>query len=187
MDLKQPHTDLSTFNNSWYNPGRGVLIRFLWMFCSKVWVNSWFPFSGFKKFILVLFGAKIGRNVVIKPHVNIKYPWKLQVGDNVWIGEYVWIDNLGEVRISSDVCISQGALLICGNHDYRKSAFDLLVGDIELKEGTWLGAKSIVTGSSILNSHVVVTAGSVFSGESESYTIYRGNPAVKVRKRVLID
>ena len=59
--------------------------------------RSWFPISGFKRFLLRLFGAKIGKGVVIKPCVNIKYPWKLRIGNYVWIGENVWIDNLDTV------------------------------------------------------------------------------------------
>src|ERR1700741_4509567 len=98
-------TDLSTFNNSSYKPGRNALVRFLWMMTSAMWVNSAWPFSGCKKFCLRLFGAKIGEEVVIKPHVNVKYPWRLAIGNNVWIGEYVWIDNLADVVIEDHVCV----------------------------------------------------------------------------------
>ena len=179
-------SDLSKFNNDWYNPGRNMLVRFLWLIVSELWVNSWLPFSGVKKICLKFFGAKIGKGVVIKPYVNVKYPWRLQIEDQVWIGEGVWIDNLGDVKIGSNVCISQGALLLCGNHDYKRSSFDLKVGDIELKHGVWVGARAIVTGGSLLNSHVVITSGSVFSGTSEDFTIYKGNPALPIKKREIL-
>ncbi|MDZ7624210.1 MAG: hypothetical protein U5J96_07185 [Ignavibacteriaceae bacterium] len=93
---------------------------------SLPWPNS------FKIFALRFFGAKVGKGVIIKPCVNIKYPWFLEIGDNVWIGEEVWIDNLGKVKIGNNVCLSQGALLLCGNHNYKKETFDLIVGDITL-------------------------------------------------------
>ena len=175
--------DLSKFNNTWYKPGRGAIVRFLWMCTSAMWVNSWWPFSGCKKFCLRMFGAKIGSGVVIKPHVNIKYPWKLKVGDNVWIGEYVWIDNLGEVIVEDNVCLSQGAFLLCGNHDYKKESFDLIVGNITLRSGSWVGAKSVVGPGVTLNSHAVLSAGSVASADLDAFFIYRGNPAEKVRAR----
>ncbi len=66
-------------------------------------VNKYNPFSGLKCSILRLFGAKIGKKVVIKPGVNVKYPWFLEIGDFSWIGEDVWIDNLGKVKIGANV------------------------------------------------------------------------------------
>ena len=134
-----------------------------------------------------LFGAKIGKGVVIKPAVNIKYPWFLTIGDNSWVGENVWIDNLGKVEIGSNVCISQGALLLCGNHDYKKTGFDLIVGDILLEDGVWIGAKAIVTGNVVCKSHAILTAGSITSKDLEAYSIYRGNPAEFVRERKMND
>lgn len=178
-------TDLSKYNNSWYKPGNR-LKRLLW-YCFNIvfFKSSLFPFYGLKVFLLRLFGARIGTGVLIKPNVNIKYPWFLSIGNHVWIGEEAWIDNLGMVTIGDNVCISQGALLLCGNHDYTSVQFDLLVKPIILEEGVWIGANAIVTGGAVCRSHSVLTAGSVCSGETEAYSIYRGNPAQKIKERVV--
>ena len=121
-------TDLSKYDNSWYNPGGNVLKRFLWYFVNALVIkNHLNPISGIRVKALRLFGAKIGRGVVIKPGANVKYPWLLTVGDYSWIGEDVWIDNLAEVSIGSNCCLSQGAMLLCGNHNYRLPTFDLMV------------------------------------------------------------
>ena len=130
-----------------------------------------------------MFGAKLGEGVVIKPGVNIKYPWKLEIGNHVWLGEKVWIDNLGEVKIDSHVCVSQEAMLLCGNHDYRKVTFDLIVGDIHLKKGSWVGAKAVVTPNVVLNEYAILTVGSIATKDLEANSIYQGNPAVKIRDR----
>jgi putative colanic acid biosynthesis acetyltransferase WcaF len=178
-------TDLSTFNNDWYKPGSAFKRGLWYLFNNMFLLNRLSLFGGLKRGVLRMFGAKIGKGVVIKPHVNIKYPWKLRVGDNTWIGENVWIDNLGEVVIGSNCCISQGALLLCGNHDYKKSSFDLIVGDIKLEAGVWIGAKSVVVGGVTCESHSILTAGSVATKQLESYKIYQGNPAVAVRDRTI--
>jgi putative colanic acid biosynthesis acetyltransferase WcaF len=178
-------TDFSKFNNDWYHPGGSALKRFLWYCTNAVWLNSAFPINGFKIFLLRLFGAKIGRSVVVKPHVNIKYPWRLTIADNVWIGEYVWIDNLANVSIASNVCISQGAMLLCGNHNYKKASFDLIVGDIILEEGVWIGAKAIVCPGVTCKSHSVLAVNSVAVGTLESFSFYQGNPAKKTKERVI--
>ena len=178
------HVDLSTYNNSWYNPGP-PLKRFAWYCINSVFFkSSLFPFYGFKVFLLRLFGAKIGKDVLIKPGVNIKYPWLLETGNNVWIGEKVWIDNLAKVTLGNNVCLSQGSLLLTGNHNYANRAFDLIVRTIVLEDGVWIGARAIVCGGAVCRNHVVVSVGSVVTGELEAMGIYRGNPAVKIKERI---
>jgi putative colanic acid biosynthesis acetyltransferase WcaF len=178
-------TDLSKFKNTWYKVGVNPVKLYMWYFAKELFIHSAFPFNPFRLFILRLFGAKIGKGVVLKPHVIIKFPWKLTVGNNVWIGEKVWIENLAHVTIEDNVCISQRAMLIGGNHDYRKSTFDLIIGEIVLKEGAWVGADAKVCPGTTFGSHAILTVGSVGSGILEPYGIYQGNMAVKVRDRVL--
>lgn len=138
-----------------------------------------------KRFLLLSYGAKLGRSFYIKPGVSIKYPWRLKCGDNVSIGEDVWIDNLANVTIGSNVCISQGAMLLCGNHNYKKSSFDLMIGDITIEDGAWVGAKTVVCPGVTMKSHSVLTVGSILSSDTEEYSIYRGNPAVKIKERII--
>ena len=177
-------TRLDLYNNSWYRPGGSPLSRGLWYFVNHlIFNNGLFPFSGFKCTILRLFGARVGSGVVIKPSVNIKYPWRLEIGNHVWIGEGVWIDNLGQVKIGDHVCLSQGCLLLCGNHNYRKETFDLMVGDITLEEGVWIGARALLGPGVHAGTHSVLEAGSVSGKNLEAFTIYRGNPAAIVKKR----
>ncbi|HMQ50295.1 MAG TPA: WcaF family extracellular polysaccharide biosynthesis acetyltransferase [Saprospiraceae bacterium] len=179
-------TDLSTFDNSWYDPGAGIVKRALWYCINAIFfVPAWNPFSQLKCVLLRCFGAKVGQNVVIKPGVNIKYPWKLCIADDVWIGENAWLDNLDNIFIEKNVCISQGALLLCGNHDYTKPTFDLITGKIVLKEGVWIGAKAIVTGGVTCHSHAVLAVGSIASKDLEAYWVYQGNPAIKKRLRTI--
>ena len=175
-------TDLSTFNNSWYNPGSSIK-RLLWYFINVLFFRSAFPVSSFKVFLLRVFGARIGNGVVIKPHVNIKYPWFLEIDDHSWLGENVWIDNLASVKIGKHVCLSQGAFLLCGNHDYSKSSFDLMVKEIHLQDGVWIGAKAVVCPGVTCSEHAVLAVGSVATKDLEAYSIYQGVPAVKVRDR----
>jgi len=178
-------TDLTLFQNKEYQPG-SILKRLTWYIANRIFLNTSILFpSAFKSWILRLFGAKIGIGVVIKPKVNIKYPWFLEVGDYCWIGENVWIDNLAQVSIGSHVCISQGAMLLTGNHDYKKFSFDLITGEIILEDGVWIGAKAVVCPGVTCKSYSVLSVGSVATKDLESYTIYQGNPAHEVRKRVI--
>jgi putative colanic acid biosynthesis acetyltransferase WcaF len=178
-------TDLSVYNNAWYDPGAGLVKRILWYLVNACFFASFFPINGIKVFLLRLFGARIGKGLVIKPSVNIKYPWKLKIGDQVWIGEKVWIDNLDQVSIGNNVCLSQGAFILCGNHNYRKKTFDLMVAPVTLEEGVWIGARAMVCPGVTGRSHAVLTAGSVAYKNLEAYGIYQGMPAQLVKQRVI--
>jgi putative colanic acid biosynthesis acetyltransferase WcaF len=179
--------DLSKYDNSWYKPGP-LIKRVLWLFFGRVFVNTYLPIPIFIKiFILRLFGAKIGIGVIIKPKVNIKYPWFLEVGDFVWIGEMVWIDNLDLVKIGAHSSLSQGVMLLNGNHDYKKKTFDLIINNIIVEEGVWIGAQCLVTQGVTCGQYSVLGAGSVLSKNLPRLEIWSGNPAQFIRKREILD
>ncbi|MES2795474.1 MAG: WcaF family extracellular polysaccharide biosynthesis acetyltransferase [Bacteroidota bacterium] len=184
-------TELNKFDNSWYwkNYNKSSFIkRIFWIIIGNTFINSYLPTPiFFKIWLLRLFGAKIGAHVVIKPKANIKFPWLLEIGEDCWIGEEVWIDNLAKVKIGNNVCISQGALLLTGNHDFTLSAFDLKIGEIIIENGVWIGAKSIVCLNVTCEDHSVLTVGSVTSKNLQSFGIYRGNPAELIKRRVITD
>lgn len=158
----------------------------IWFFISAFFFQSkCFPFSFIKVFLLRVFGAEIGQKVNIKPQVYIKYPWNLKLGNNVWIGELVWIANESMVSIGNNVCLSHGALILCGGHDYKKTHFDVYNYPVIIEDGAWMGAQSALLGGNTMGSHAVLAIKSVASTDLESYSINRGNPAVKVKDRVI--
>ena len=178
-------TDLSRFDNSWYRPGPRWKVV-VWFLINALFIKSYVPVPvAVKVLLLRWFGATIGTGCVVKPGVNIKYPWLLTVGNQVWIGEQVWIDNLSTVTIGNNVCLSQGAMLLTGNHDYRRTAFDLTTRPIVLEDGVWIGAKAVVCAGVTCGSHAVLAVGSVATRALDSYGIYQGNPAVFVRQRTI--
>lgn len=169
-------------NNKAYAASIGAsrIKQWLWFVCSPLLIrNPLIPFSGFRKWVLELFGASIGIEARIRPGVRIKYPWKLVMGDHVWLGEDCWIDNLTYVQIGSHVCISQGAMLCTGNHNYRSPGFVLIMKPIVLEDGVWIGARALVAPGITAHSHSMLTAGSVATRNMEPFGIYQGNPAIK--------
>jgi putative colanic acid biosynthesis acetyltransferase WcaF len=156
------------FNKKDFNPGASTLKMACWYFTSLLFFRSGLmPSSTVLVLILKLFGAKIGKDVRIKPYVHIHYPWKLTIG--------------------SHVCISQQAMLLTGNHNYSKTSFDLITKPIVLADGVWIGAKAIVCPGVTAESHSVLSVGAVATKDLAAYAIYQGNPAVKVRDRVIAD
>lgn len=179
---------LRTFDNTTFDKHAGLLKRTLWWYVNAVFFkSSFFPIMGFKKWLLIAFGAKVGNRLIIKPCVSIKFPWKLELGEDVWIGEQVWIDNLDQVIIGNNVCLSQGALLLTGNHDYTLSSFDFRNEPIILEDGVWIGAKSVVCPGVRCKTHSILTVGSVATANLEPYSINQGSPAQCIRKRIFKD
>jgi putative colanic acid biosynthesis acetyltransferase WcaF len=177
-------TDLSAYNNHPFHPGGNALKRLIWFYVNAVFLKtSLIPSSGFKIFLLRMFGASIGNNVTIKPCVNVKYPWFLSIGDETWVGENVWIDCLVPVSIGANVCLSQGAVILTGSHNYKKVSFDLLTKGVVLEDGVWIGAGAMINLGITAGSHSVLTSGSVATKNMEAYSIYQGNPAVRIRER----
>ncbi len=180
----QHNVDLSKFDGSGFDKGAGFVKIALWYFVNAIVVrSSWNPFMGIKVALLKLFGAKIGSGLVIKNDVNIKYPWKLIIGNNCWIGEKVWIDNIDSVIIGNNVCVSQGALLLTGNHDYKDSAMPYRNSPIIIKDGAWIGAETIVCAGVTIHEDAILTVGSMTSKDLESNGVYQGIPARRIRTR----
>ena len=178
--------ELSRFDNSWYSPGKSRAAQALWFFLGAPLLRSSFiPFAGFRRRVLRLFGARIGANVIIKPGVRVKYPWRLFLGDHSWVGEDCWIDNLADVTIGSNVCISQGAYLCTGNHDWSDPAFGLIVRPIVVCDGAWICARAVIGPGVTIGEGAVASTGSVITKDIPPYEIHAGNPARLVRRRVL--
>lgn len=106
--------------------------------------------------LLRVFGARVGKGLICKPRVNIKYPWFLEIGDDVWIGEDVWIDNLCMVRVGNNVCISQGARLMTGSHNWNMPDFPFFVRPITLGDGVWVTAFRVLRPGVEVPAHMVV-------------------------------
>ena len=141
-------------------PGnRGLGWRVAWYLVNAVFFQSavfgLLP-GGAKAFMLRFFGAKVGRGFVCKPRVNIKYPWFLEIGDHVWIGELSWIDNHCLVSLGNNCCVSQGVYIFTGNHDWTDPSFPFFSKPVTIGDGVWLTAFQRVLPGSCIPSHVAV-------------------------------
>jgi len=153
--------NLNKFNNDHFDRGMPTIIIILWVITSGIFFNSWLPGSTWRIKVLKLFGAKIGKNVVFKQYLRIKYPWKLRIGDNCWIGESVWIDNLDHVLIGNNTCLSQGVYLCTGSHNFNSVAFDLITKPIQIGNSCWLCANVKVKQGAVIEDNSIVPMGKI--------------------------
>jgi putative colanic acid biosynthesis acetyltransferase WcaF len=164
--------DLAAYERPVIAGNRSLAWRIAWHVCGALLFQSALVLpSIWKAALLRLFGARVGRGLVVKPRVTIKYPWFLALGDHVWLGEQVWIDNHCLVTIGSSVCISQGAYLFTGNHDYDDPRFRFFCKPVTIEDGAWVAARAIVCPGSLLRRMSVVGAGVVWSGVAEEGSV----------------
>jgi putative colanic acid biosynthesis acetyltransferase WcaF len=170
--------DLSIYDNSDFDRGASLWKEAVWYLARWFFFQTSFPWpSGLRVALLRLFGAKIGQGVVVRANVNISFPWRLRIGDHVWIGEDVGILSLAPVTIESNVCISQRAYLCTGSHDFRREDFKLRVDPITVRTGSWVAAVAFVGPGVEIGTGAVVSAGSVVFENVPPKTVVRGNPA----------
>lgn len=184
--LSTPSMNLANYTIDDYTPGASTWQQLLWYFIGSPIVQSYFlPWSALKVQILRWFGASIGQGVRIKPGVKIKLPWRLVVGDFVWIGEDAWIDNLAPVTIESHVCISQSVYLCTGNHDWSHPHFQLRIAPIYIQQGSWIAARATIGPGVTVGEGAVLVLGGVAGRSLSPMMIYAGNPAEPIKTRVI--
>jgi putative colanic acid biosynthesis acetyltransferase WcaF len=176
---------LNEFNSNGFDRGASRFKELLWILLSGLIFESWLPGTMWRCMLLRLFGAEIGSGVVIKPRVRIKFPWRLNVGSNTWIGEGVWIDNLANIDVGQNVCISQSAYFCTGSHDWSLQTFDLITMKIQVKDMSWVAAQARIGPGVTVGCGSVVCFGSTLVSDSEPWSIYSGSPAMLIGIRKL--
>jgi putative colanic acid biosynthesis acetyltransferase WcaF len=175
--------DLSLAGSGNYVSSRSKFIQLVWFVIEACIVNNrLMPVSAIRAGLLRMFGAKIGKNCRFLHAIRVKSPWNLEVGDNSWFGEDVWIYNQAIIRVGSNVCISQGTFLTSGSHDFDKG-MDLRVAPIVIEDGAWITSRCVIQKGVTIGRSALVTPLSVVHRSLESDGIYGGNPCRFIRKR----
>ena len=175
--------DLSRAGKGNYRPKGSKFIVALWFAIETLVIyNRLMPFSRVRVALLRLFGARVGKHCRCPHAIRVKYPWNLEIGDNVWIGEDAWIYNQAPITIGSNVCISQGAFLTAGSHDVAES-MDLRVAPIVIEDGAWISSRAIVQMGVTIGRSAVVTPNSVVHRSLAGGFIYGGNPCRVIKER----
>ena len=133
------YQELNTFKLPKKFRGKNAFIVQLWWLVQSFLFRTSPQFLyGWRKFLLRLFGAKIGKKVIIRPSVKITYPWKLTIGDYSWIGDDVDLYTLGEIDIGNNVVISQRSYLCTASHNYKKKNFPIYQKPIKICDEVWI-------------------------------------------------
>lgn len=164
--------------------GRGRFTVQLWWIVSALLVKpSPQLMYKWRVFLLRLFGARIGQNVLIRPGVEVTYPWKLSIGDNAWIGDDVTLYTLGEISVGDNTVISQKSYICTGSHDYSRSTFDIFAKKVSIGASSWIATDVFVAPGVTIGDNVVVGARSSVFKDLDSNGVYAGSPAMFVKAK----
>jgi len=153
------------------------LARVLW---GIVWLLLYRPSprvsQGWRRFLLRLFGAKIGKGTHPYPSAKIWAPWNLQVGKTVGIADGANIYNVAPVFLGDYATISQDAFLCTASHDYTKWRFPLITKPITVSKHAWIAARAVVSPGVVIGEGCVIGAGSVVTKDMPAWSVCGGNP-----------
>ena len=184
MDGNQEFSRLDLFQLPDKFRGRSAVVVQLWWIVQAT-LFAWSPqfMYGWRNFWLRLFGAKIGKNVLIRPSVKCCYPWKLTIGDYSWVGDDVVLYTLGNISIGSHTVISQNSYLCTGSHDYTEPTFDIYAKDIHIGNGAWIASDVFIAPGVTLGDGIVVGIRSTVMEDLPGAMVCYGSPAKPIKPR----
>jgi putative colanic acid biosynthesis acetyltransferase WcaF len=164
--------------------GRSPYFVQLWWLVQAT-LFRWSPqvLYGFRRWILRLFGAKVGIGVLLRPSVTVTYPWKVSIGDHSWIGDDVVIYSFAPITLGNNVVVSQRTYLCAGTHDFRSPSFDLRCQPIVIEDEAWVATDTFVAPGVTIGRGAVVGARSSVFKDLPPMMICTGNPARPIRPR----
>lgn len=141
------------------------------------------PFHGWRRLILRLFGAQMGRKANVYPSAKVWAPWNLIMHDGACLADDVDCYNVGIVTIGENTTVSQYSYLCTASHDYTLKSHPLIHSPITIEAQVWVCADCFVgPGVTIGEGSVVGARSSVFKS-IESWGVYAGSPAQCIKKR----
>lgn len=185
--MTTPHLNISENRSSRKYTRKEMVARFLWSLVRPAFHFSPRPFFGWRRLLLRLFGAKVGREVHIYSTVTIYLPWNFEIGDWSSIGEHAFIYNLGKITIGRKTTISHRAHLCAGTHDYTNNTLPLLKLPIEIQDSAWICADAFIGPGVTISEGAVVGARAVVMKNVQPWEVVAGNPARFINKREIVN
>jgi len=186
LDPNQHYMDLSRFKVDKTFRGRSPFFVQLWWIVETLFIHgSPQVLYGWRRFWLRLFGAKIGKNVIIRPSVRITYPWKVSIGDHSWIGDRVELYSLGPIDIGTNVVVSQDTYICAGTHDHTKVGFPLVARPVVVEDEAWIASGCFVAPGVSIGRGAIVGARSVVLNDMPTGMLCGGHPAKPLKERLI--
>ena len=141
------------------------------------------PLWGWRRALLRLFGAQVGRGARVYGSTKVWLPANLALGNGALIGPRVRLYNQGAIVVGAHAVISQDASLCASSHDVEDPAFPLLTRPITVGAHAWIAAEAFVGPGVTIGEGAVLGARGVAMRDLGAWAYYAGNPAVRLKDR----
>jgi putative colanic acid biosynthesis acetyltransferase WcaF len=184
MDESREYQDLRLFRVPGGFRGRSAaFVQLWWIVQDTLFRMSPQVFYGWRNFLLRLFGAKIGKHVQIRSTTRVTYPWKLTIGDHVWVGDDCVFYTLGKVVVGSHVAIAHDVYFCTGLHNYAKIDFPIGEKPIHIEDEVWIPNDVFIGPGVTIGKGSVIGARSTVLTDMPPGMICYGTPAKPVKPR----
>ena len=158
--------------------------RILW---STIWFFLYRPSPrithGWRRMLLRLFGAKIGKDAHPYPSAQIWAPWNLEMGNDSCLGDHTDCYSVDKITIGPHSTVSQYSFLCTASHDHQDPSLPLITAPIMIGAHAWIAADVFVGPGVAIGDGVVIGARSSVFRNIEPWTVVAGNPAKFIKKR----
>lgn len=184
--IERPWIDLSRYHSPLSRKNKAA--RLVW---DVVWALLFRPSPrvglGFawRRFLLRLFGARIGRGASVYPSCRIWAPWNLEMGDFSSLSHNVDCYSVDRICIGQHAAVSQYSFLCTASHDIADPHLRLMTSPILIGDRAWVCAGVFVGPGIVLHEGAVAAARSVVVKDVGPWTVVGGNPAKVIKRRNL--
>lgn len=156
---------------------REQCLRIAWAFGRWLVHLSPHPCHGWRRGMLRLFGAKVGRQARIAASAHVFMPWNLEIGEWAAIGPGVFVYCLGKVRIGARATVSYRSHICAGTHDFTDPAIPLIKPPVTVGDDAWIGTEAFIGPDVTIGAGAMVAARAVVVKDVEPNTLVGGHPA----------
>jgi putative colanic acid biosynthesis acetyltransferase WcaF len=182
MNTDKANVDVVCNRSARKYSGKVLVARVLWAAVFPFFRFSPRPLWGWRRMLLRVFGADVGRGAHVYPTARITMPWNIEIGNMAAIGDRAILYALGHITIGERATVSQYAHLCAGSHDISKPDRKLLKPPIRIGADAWIAADAFVGPGVSVGARAIVGARAVVVKNVAPDDVVVGNPARSIRR-----
>lgn len=146
-------------------------------------IGDWIRFAVARPFL------KCCGMVRIYEGVTFWYPYRIEIGKNVTLNEWVYLSGFGGLKIGDDVRIGHRTSIITSDHKHKDVSLPIReqgldVGMVIIEDDVWIGCNSTVLKGVRIGNGAIIAAGALVASDVPPFAIYGGVPARQIGSRL---
>jgi putative colanic acid biosynthesis acetyltransferase WcaF len=141
------------------------------------------PMYAWRRMLLRMFGARIGKGAHPCPRAKIWAPWNLSMAQHSCLANDVDCYCVARVSLGAHATVSQYSYLCTAGHDFEDRDMPLVTAPIAIEADSWVSADVFVGPGVTIGKGAVVGARSTVMSDVEPWAVVAGSPPKRLRTR----